>query len=293
MTAEGTSGRLRFVEFVASPFPYAGEVPGQSKPFLDVAAGDRRGHRSPRGGIYWEDETYSDRNVLLSIPAGFDPRRPGVIVVFFHGNKARLARDVVERQQVPRQVAQSGLNAVLVAPQFAVDALDSSAGRFWEPGFFAAFLDEAAERLTELAGRSELRPMFHRMPVVIVAYSGGYMPAAAVLAAGGANDRLAGVLLLDALYGEIDSFADWIARQKSSAFFFSAYSRSTRSENTTLQKTLDDRRIGFETRLPEHLRPGHVAFLAVGEEITHNDFLSRAWTVDPLKALLARLGGGN
>ena len=109
-------------------------------PFLDAADGERHGHTSLRGGIYWEDQTYSDRRVLLYIPKGFDPRRPALIVVFFHGNGATLARDVRDRQQVPRQVAESGLNAVLVAPQFAVDALDSSAGRFWEPGVFAQFL---------------------------------------------------------------------------------------------------------------------------------------------------------
>ena len=53
-------------------------------------------------------------------------------------------RDVVGRQAVVDQLEASGLNAVLVAPQFAVDALDSSAGHFWLPGAFAAFMDEAA-----------------------------------------------------------------------------------------------------------------------------------------------------
>ena len=52
-------------------------------------------------------------------------------------------RDVSDRQQTPQQVAQSHLNAVLLAPQMAVDALNSSAGNFWRPGAFAQFLDEA------------------------------------------------------------------------------------------------------------------------------------------------------
>ena len=66
-----------------------------------------------------------------------------MIVVFFHGNGATLTRDVRNRQQVPRQIVESGLNAVLVAPQFAVDAADSSAGRFWEPGVFAQFMERS------------------------------------------------------------------------------------------------------------------------------------------------------
>ena len=133
------AAKTALVRFENSPFPYRGEVPEKNRPFLDTVEGERRGHASPRGGVYWEDLTYSDRRSLLHIPKGFDPRRPALIVVFFHGNEAMLTRDVRDRQQVPRQVAASGLNAVLVAPQFAVDALDSSAGRFWQTGVFTQF----------------------------------------------------------------------------------------------------------------------------------------------------------
>ena len=63
-----------------------------------------------------------------------------------------LERDVHRRQQVPRQVAESGLNAVLVAPQLAVDAADSSAGRFYDAGAFRRFVEEAAVRLARLHG---------------------------------------------------------------------------------------------------------------------------------------------
>ena len=103
------------------PSPIAARCPRRTSPSSTWTDGERRGHTSPRGGIYWEDKTYSDQRVLLHIPKGFDPRRPALMIVFFHGNEATLARDVRDRQQVPRQVAESGLNAVLVAPQFAVE----------------------------------------------------------------------------------------------------------------------------------------------------------------------------
>jgi hypothetical protein len=41
---------------------------------------------------------------------------------------------------------------VLVAPQFAVNAADSSAGKFWEPNGFKRFLDEAAVKLARMYG---------------------------------------------------------------------------------------------------------------------------------------------
>ena len=114
---------LRLVPFTASPCPYDGAVPADGKPFITTVDG-RRAHVSPRGGIRWEDVTYSDRRVLLYIPKGFDPSRPALIVVYLHGNNATLQRDVVQRQRVPQQLAASGLNAVLVAPQLALDAAD-------------------------------------------------------------------------------------------------------------------------------------------------------------------------
>src|SRR5580704_4980087 len=53
------ASKLQLVEFDSSPFPYDGEIPENGKPFLDVVSGDRRGHTSPRGGVYWEDMAYS------------------------------------------------------------------------------------------------------------------------------------------------------------------------------------------------------------------------------------------
>ena len=41
------------------------------------------------------------------------------MVVFLHGHGATLQRDVIDRQRVPEQVSEAGINAVLVAPQLA------------------------------------------------------------------------------------------------------------------------------------------------------------------------------
>ena len=282
--------RNALVPFDTSPFPYRGVAPKTGTPFLDVAEGERRGRNAPRGGVLWEDTTYNDRRVLLSIPRGFDIRKPSMIVVFFHGNGATLTRDVRNRQQVPRQIVQSGRNAVLVAPQFAVNAADSSAGRFWEPGAFAQFMSEAADRLTRLHGNARARPVFERAPVVIAAYSGGYHPLAFVLSVGGATERIRGVFLLDALYGDHDRYLEWLAG-KPEAFFVSTYGPLVKPQNEEFRKQLTERGIGFTTHFPPHLVPGINAFLDVGAEVKHNDFVTQAWSADPLKVLLSRVPG--
>jgi hypothetical protein len=277
----------QLVEFEMAPFPYEGVVPATGKPFLDVTEEERRGHKGMRGQTFWEDETYNDKRVLLHLPKGFDPRRPALMVVFFHGHGATLERDVIERQQVVAQIARSGLNAVLVAPQFARDAADSSAGKLWKAGAMAKFLDEAARKLTALHGDPATVRVFSRMPVVFVAYSGGYVPAAYALHGGGITKRVRSVLLLDALYGEIDRFSDWLTSDRSGVFV-SAYTHLTAERNKTLKGILTKREIPFTTELTKTLRPGSIVFVATDEDTKHRDYVTQAWTEQPITDFLAR-----
>ncbi len=94
----------------------------------------------------------------MHVPEHFDVRKPGVIVVFFHGNGATLERDVRDRQLVPQQVTDSGANAILLAPQMAVDAADSSAGKFWQAGGLKRFMEESAGPSGPAHRRSQQRP---------------------------------------------------------------------------------------------------------------------------------------
>jgi len=275
-------------EFNASPFPYHGFKPDDGTPFMDVQTdGGRLGHSSPRGGVYYEDQTYSDRHVIVALPQGFDLRKRAAIVVFFHGNNAVLDRDVNQRQHVVDQLEDSGLNAAFIAPQFAVDALDSSAGRFWEPGFFAQFMAEAASDLAELWGSRNARPAFAGLPIILVAYSGGYNPAAYVLKLGGVGKRIRGVILLDALVAEDDKFASWIAGNRRSAFFFSGYSAAAADGNGDLMQRLSGAGISYSTSLPRQLVPGGINIVSTGAD--HDGYMTEAWTSNPLTWLLDRI----
>ena len=281
--------KSKLVAFDTAPFPYSGAVPRSSKPFLDVTTDGRRGHRSSHG-VLWEDETFNDNRVLLHIPKGYDARRPSLMVVFFHGHGATLGDDVFKRQQVPAQLTTAGANAVLVAPQLAVNANDSSIGKLWQPGAFARFLGEAAKELAKLHGDLRTQRSFAGMPVVIVAYSGGYVAAAWSVYHGGVKRRIRGVVLFDALYGEVDKFADWIVMDRS-RLFVSAYTSSTRPRNTELQRWLNEHNVPFSTGFSPQMGPGSVAFLQAAADTEHRDFVTQAWAPQPLADLLTRLNG--
>jgi hypothetical protein len=272
----------------SSAFPYLGNNPRTEAPFLNVSSGDRRGHRSYGGHVYWQDETFNDNRVLMHVPENFDAGKPGVIVVFFHGNGATLERDVRDRQLVPRQISDSGVNAVLLAPQLAVDAADSSAGKFWQPGGLKRFVDESADHLARLYGDPRAARAFATMPVIIVGYSGGFMPAAWSLDVGGLGNRVRGVFLLDAVYGELDKFASWIVENRS-GFFVSSYTRSTRRHEHELMAMLREKGISISNDMDGPLRPGSVVFLETPDGVTHRDYVTHAWTEHPVKDVLVKM----
>jgi hypothetical protein len=276
------------VSMKSSAFPYFGNNPRSEAPFLDIAKGDRRGHRSYSGKVYWQDETYNDSRVLVHVPEHFDARKPGVIVVFFHGNGATLERDVRDRQMVPQQISDSGVNAVLLAPQLAVDAADSSAGKFWQPNGFKRFMDESTAHLARLYGDPNSAKAFASMPIVIVGYSGGFLPAAWSLEVGGITNRVRGVFLLDAVYGELDKFASWIENNRS-GFFVSSYTRYTKRHDKELMAILQEKGISYREDMDGPLRPGSVVFVQTPDGITHRDYVTQAWTEHPVKDVLVKM----
>jgi hypothetical protein len=276
------------VSMKSSAFPYFGNNPASEQPFLNIAEGDRRGHRSLSGRVYWQDQTYNDNRVLVHVPENFDVRKPGVIVVFFHGNGATLERDVRDRQLLPQQITDSGVNAVLLAPQLAVDAADSSAGKFWQPDGFKRFMAESAEQLAKLYGDQASAKAFAKMPIVIVGYSGGFLPTAFSLDVGGISNRVRGVVLLDAVYGQLDKFASWIANNRS-AFFVSSYTHYTAQHDQELMRMLRDKGIAIADGMDGPLRAGSVVFVETGEGITHRDYVTQAWTTNPVKDVLVKM----
>jgi hypothetical protein len=258
-------GQTQLIGFENSAFPYHG-----------------------KGRAYSEGKRYSDNHVLLHVPTGFDVRKPGVIVVFFHGHGATLARDVRDRQLLPKQISESGVNAVLVAPQLAYDAADSSAGKLWERGGFKRFMAEAAEQLARLYGDPRATEAFAKMPVIVVSYSGGFVTAAYSLQVGGLGNRVRGLVLLDSLYGEMDKFSSWIVKNRS-AFFIASDTQSTKRHDDDLERILRGKGIPIAHELNGPLKPGTVAFLHTGSGITHRDYVTLAWTDHPVRDVLLRI----
>ena len=101
------------------------------------------------------------------------------------------------------------------------------------------------------------------------------------------RSRVRGLVLLDALYGGIDKFADWIAYNRST-FFVSSYTPHTARHNDYLERLLRERSVPYSSELRGNHLQGMVAFLPAGD-VSHRDFVSHAWADYPIKDILVRM----
>jgi len=155
---------------------------------------------------------------VVYVPPGLAPGDHLSVVVFVHGwdgCAAAVASDVAipcrpggTRRGALGLVSNfraSGVRALLVVPQMALERRSSDSGRWSRPGEFRLFLQEVLDAMAPKIGVQGVDDL-HR--VVVAAHSGGYVTALTLLEKGGvAIDQVA---LFDAFYGGIPQVAGWI-----------------------------------------------------------------------------------
>jgi hypothetical protein len=164
---------------------------------------------------------YHDDTVIVFVPAHFrfwDEEGISVLV-HFHGHNTTADR-ALKTHELREQLADSQQNALLVVPQLAVMAADSSCGKLDAPGGLARLLSEV---VTATAREGHITLGDTGFPedaaigtVCVSAHSGGYHAAASVLRAGDVDIRE--VYLFDALYAEADTFRDWVMERRGELF---------------------------------------------------------------------------
>lgn len=149
---------------------------------------------------------YRDATVLAYVPRHFRPSRDGsvAVIVHFHGHNSTAPRAMVAHQ-LREQLYDSKQNAILLVPEIAVLARDSSAGKLEHQGGFARLVDDA---LATMASGKLLPAGAKPGRVSVSAHSGGYHAAACALRAGGIEVHE--TYLFDALYADVEVFRDWV-----------------------------------------------------------------------------------
>ena len=101
-------------------------------------------------------------------------------------------------------------------------------------------------------------------------------------------NRTRSVLMLDAAYGELEQYADWAASNRSNVLV-SGYTHFTARQNGELRGLLAARGVSIQPRLSDGLARGGATFLPA--DSPHNDYVTQAWTEDPIRDMLMRMPG--
>jgi hypothetical protein len=163
---------------------------------------------APFSGLGYRDDT-----VIAFVPSHyrFHEDEGVAMLAHMHGHSTTAERAMVGHQ-LREQIADSKQNAILVVPQLAVMATDSSCGKLEAPGGLQRLLAEVIPTVAHEAHSTLGETAFpHRArlgTVCVSAHSGGYHAAACALRAGGIDIRE--TYLFDALYAEIETFRDWV-----------------------------------------------------------------------------------
>lgn len=248
----GPWGDTAFIAMEHAPFPHASRAQGFQH----------------KGTTYPADKHYSDNTVAVFIPRSYQPAASGVnLLIYLHGHRNNV-RNVLKKFDLRRQVALSKQPVILVVPQGPLDVPDSSAGKLAEPGGLYRLTEELLNRLATAKKVPQPRPG----TLVLAGHSGAYRGLAAMLHQGGVP-AVQHVILLDATYGQLATFAAWASADKRHRLA-SIFTDHLQQQNWQLLALLDqygaNYRIGSTaTHDPNELTPEHWFIRA--EDLGHDD----------------------
>ena len=169
-------------------------------------------------------ESYDDPTTIVYIPYHFQVRDDfeGLsldTVVHFHGHRT-TAGDAMREHELREQLLDSEQNAILVMPQGPERASDSSGGNLDAQDGFLDFLTEVRKSVQQAevsdalvaGGGRRITNQSRIGRVCLSGHSGAYRVISRCISRGGYNVNE--VYLLDALYGEIDAFYNWVAERR-------------------------------------------------------------------------------
>ncbi|MCA8908348.1 MAG: hypothetical protein KDA64_10770, partial [Rhodospirillaceae bacterium] len=160
-----------------------------------------------------------------------------------------------------------------------LEVADSYPGKLGRPGGTAALIAEATPQLAELAGTSAAQ--IEALPLVLAGFSGGWRALESSLIHGGLGQRVAGIVVLDALFGGFDTVAEWCLDGR--GWLVAVSGSRCADAMATLADRLSTAGIARATEVPARLGPGTVAL--IDSEHDHWDIPGAG---RPVQAILSR-----
>ena len=169
-------------------------------------------HQDREKGYIYKDKFYSykghydDNTVAILIPKNYFPSKNTDFVIHFHGWNNSVD-SVLEQFELLDQFSKSNKNAIFVVPQGPKNSSDSFGGKLSEENGFNRFMKELMELLKD---RKDIPKDSKIHDIVLTGHSGGYKVIADIISKNSIFKHIREIYLFDALYGEINTYLDWV-----------------------------------------------------------------------------------
>jgi hypothetical protein len=246
-------GETAFVPMKSAPFPHASRENGYTS----------------NKTTFPRDPHYSDSTVGLFIPRGYRRTPKTNVLLYLHGwsNNVRKAMDEFKLRE---QVAASGQNVILIFPEGPRDATDSACGKLEDKDGLKNLVEESLATL-HAAGKIKTEAIGQ---VLISGHSGAYKGLSCCADHGGLEAELAGVCLLDASYGNLDMFANWVEKHPKGRFF-SIFTDHLAAQNvymfTRMQKADEHCAMKLDSDVTDDLIAKSRTLFLHTEKLNHNE----------------------
>jgi len=219
----------------------------QSAPYPHPSRAE--GFKGRNGTVWPADIHYTNSDVAFFVPSSYKPGPTTDLVIYFHGH-GNDVRKALRDFKLREQLVASGRNAILLFPQGPFNASDSGLGKLEDPDGLKKLVEEALALLKA----DGVIPEAALGSVVLTGHSGAYRGIGECLRHGGIDEHIREVYLLDATYGQLEIFADWIARHPN-ARFGSIFTEHLADENVILMAALSKANVPFTLRVDDNMEP--------------------------------------
>lgn len=238
-------------------------------------------HKNRANGYTYQDKNYSmqehynDSTVAFLIPNGYKPSKQTDFILYFHGHMNNV-KTAIEQFNLSSELNESGKNLIMIFPEGPKDVPDSDCGKLMDVQGFKNLIDESMDFLKS---EKKIPQKSSIGKIILSGHSGAYRVIGKILSFGGYLENIKEVYLLDATYGELESFKNWIYSSRTHRLF-SIFTEHLASDNVVLMSMIQKEgnkkyKLVLDEDLTDEILKKNKIIFSHTTQLGHNDVVSK------------------
>jgi len=215
------------------------------------------------------DSKFNDNSCLVYVPKHFNKNKTWHFFLWFHGSTNNI-QITIEQFKLREQLILSGVNAIIIMPEAAKNALESYAGNWEQANNFNYFMEDVK---LKLKSEKIVDNVTAENQLIIAGHSGASRVLVKVMDY--SSTTIKGILLFDAIYGGETNIINCIKKFPSCKLInlYSQREACLRSSNK-LMELLQKENINYFSKQDTDFKDGEIKsnrIICLNSNLSHND----------------------